>query len=86
MTDSYKVFVKPSVESDLRRIPHPHRKRIDERILSLSANPRPPGCEKLTGIERYRLRQGVYRILYEISDEKREVVVVKVQHRREVYR
>ena len=60
--------------------------RVLARIEALQDDPRPPGCEKLSGLERYRIRQGVYRILYEIADEVLTVVVVKVGHRREVYR
>lgn len=71
---------------DLRRIPNKDLKRILKRIESLSADPRPPGCEKLSAQERYRVRQGVYRILYEIHDRHLVVVVVKIGHRREVYR
>jgi mRNA interferase RelE/StbE len=60
--------------------------RILKRIEMLGDNPRPPGCEKLTGEERYRLRQGAYRILYSIQDDKLTVWVVKVGHRKDVYR
>lgn len=52
----------------------------------LARNPRPQGCEKLSGQERYRVRQGVYRIIYEIRDEVLLVTVIKVGHRREVYK
>jgi mRNA interferase RelE/StbE len=57
-----------------------------KRIQGLSENPRPPGCEKLSGGEKYRMRQGSYRIVYGIDDQTQEVLVVKVGHRREVYR
>ncbi len=57
-----------------------------QRIRSLADDPRPAGCEKLSGQERYRVRQGVYRIVYEIEDDKLTVLVVKVGHRRDVYR
>ena len=50
------------------------------------SDPRPPGCEKLSGLERYRIRQGVYRIVYEVQDRRLLVLVVKVAHRRDVYR
>jgi mRNA interferase RelE/StbE len=56
------------------------------RIRSLADDPRPAGCEKLSGSERYRVRQGVYRIVYEIEDHRLVVLVVKVGHRRDVYR
>jgi mRNA interferase RelE/StbE len=56
------------------------------RIKGLARDPRPPGCEKLSGEERYRIRQGKYRILYSIEDRDLIIYVVKVGHRREVYR
>jgi len=82
----YKLVVRRSVAKDLRALPPADLARILGRIEALQDEPRPPGCEKLSGLERYRIRQGVYRILYEITDEVLTVVVVKVGHRREVYR
>lgn len=82
----YKLVVRRSVAKDLRSLPQADVARILARIEALQLDPRPPGCEKLSGLERYRIRQGVYRILYEIADEVLTVVVVKVGHRREVYR
>lgn len=82
----YKLVVRRSVAKDLRALPQADIARILARIEALQDDPRPPGCEKLSGLERYRIRQGVYRILYEIADEVLTVVVVKVGHRREVYR
>jgi mRNA interferase RelE/StbE len=83
---SFKVTVKQSVAKDLRHIPKKEVARILKRIEALAVEPRPPGAEKLSGQEKYRLRQGVYRIIYEIKDEKLVVVVVKVGHRRDVYK
>jgi mRNA interferase RelE/StbE len=83
---SFKVTVKQSVAKDLRRIPKKEVERILKRIQALAGEPRPRGAEKLSEQERYRLRQGVYRIIYEIKDEELVVVVVKVGHRRNVYR
>lgn len=83
---SFKVTVKQSVAKDLRRIPKMEVARILKRIEALAVEPRPPGAEKLSGQEKYRLRQGVYRIIYEIKDEELVVVVVKVGHRRNVYK
>jgi len=82
----YKVVFRKSVAQDLRRIPNRDLQRILAAIDSLSEEPRPPGCEKLSGQERYRVRQGNYRIIYEIRDDEVVVVVVKVGHRGEVYR
>ena len=82
----YKVFFKASVEKDLRTIPKKDTKNILQRIKSLTANPRPPGYEKLTGPERYRLRHGDYRIVYSIQDYKLTVWIVKIAHRKDIYR
>ncbi len=60
--------------------------KIIKRIGELADDPRPPGCEKLTGQDRYRLRQGRYRIVYSILDNKLTVWVVKVGHRKHIYR
>ena len=83
---AYKVFFKKSVQKDLENIPKKDLKRILERIKTLTEDPRPLGCEKLTGSERYRLRQGRYRILYSIQDDELTIWVVKVGHRKDVYR
>jgi mRNA interferase RelE/StbE len=83
---SFKVIIKQSVAKDLRRIPKKEVERILKRIEALAVEPRPLGAEKLSGQEKYRLRQGVYRIIYEIKDEELVVVVVKVGHRRDVYK
>lgn len=83
---SFKLIVKQSVAKDLRRIPKQEVAKILKRIEALAQEPRPPGAEKLSGQQRYRIRQGVYRILYEIKEGELVVVVVKVGHRRDVYR
>ncbi|OGT97416.1 MAG: addiction module antitoxin [Geobacteraceae bacterium GWC2_48_7] len=82
----YSIFLKDSVRKDLETISKHDLKRIIERIGSLSENPRPAGCEKLSGQEKYRLRQENYRIVYSLQDTELTVWVVKVGHRREVYR
>lgn len=83
---AYKVFFKKSVWKDLETIPKKELNKILEKIRVLSDNPRPPGSLKLSGKERYRIRQGRYRVLYSIQDEELTVWVVKVAHRKEVYR
>lgn len=83
---SYSVFIKPSAAKELEVVPRKDRLRIVERIRDLAEDPRPPGCEKLSGDEKYRVRQGRYRILYTIQDEVLVVTVIKIGHRREVYR
>jgi mRNA interferase RelE/StbE len=82
----YRVVFRKSVAQDMRRIPDRDLRRILATIDSLSEDPRPAGIEKLSGQERYRVRQGDYRIIYEIKDEDVIVVVVKVGHRKDVYR
>lgn len=81
----YNIEFKPSVWKDLDNVPKADRRRILQRIRVLSDDPRPIGCQKLAGSEQYRVRQGVYRIIYSIEDDHLIVVVVKVGHRREVY-
>jgi mRNA interferase RelE/StbE len=83
---AYEVYFKESVEKDLRVIPKKDLNKILHRIELLAAEPRPPGCEKLTGLERYRLRQGRYRIVYSIQDKKLTVWIVKVGPRKDIYR
>jgi mRNA interferase RelE/StbE len=82
----YSIYFKDSVRKDLDSIPKNDLQRIIERIGSLAGNPRPVGCEKLSGQEKYRLRQGNYRIIYSIQDTELTIWVVKVGHRREIYR
>ena len=83
---AYSVLFRESVWKDFGPIPKRDRKRILGRIASLADEPRPRGCEKLSGQERYRIRQGRYRIIYSIQDEELTVWVVKVGHRKDVYR
>jgi len=82
----YKIYLKKSVEKDLSTIPKKDLRKILRRIASLTQNPRPEGHEKLTGQERYRIRQGRYRIVYSIQDDVLTVWIVKVGHRKDVYR
>jgi mRNA interferase RelE/StbE len=83
----YKILIKPSAVKDIEAISlKKDRRRIVERIRKLEENPRPPGCEKLSGQDKYRLRQGRYRIVYSIEDQDLVVYVVKVGHRKDVYR
>lgn len=82
---NYKITFKSSVAKDLRNIPNTDVQRILSRIDQLAENPRAPGCIKLTGHDLYRVRQGSYRIVYEIRDGELVVVVIKVAHRSSVY-
>ncbi|RJP65795.1 MAG: type II toxin-antitoxin system RelE/ParE family toxin [Candidatus Abyssobacteria bacterium SURF_17] len=83
---AYRLFFKKSVHKDLAAIPKKDLRKILSRIKTLTEDPRPTGCEKLTGHERYRLRQGRYRIIYSIQDDKLTVWVVAVGHRKDIYR
>ena len=83
---SYRLIVKQSVSKDLNKIRKQDVKRIIAAIQTLAKDPRPPQSKKLSGQERYRLRQGNYRILYTIEDDKLIICVVKVSDRRDVYR
>jgi mRNA interferase RelE/StbE len=82
----YSIVVRKSVATDLDRIPKKDSQRIISAIRSLSEDPRPPQSKKLSGDEKYRLRCGVYRILYEIQDDRLVICVVRVRHRKDVYR
>jgi mRNA interferase RelE/StbE len=82
----FRLVFKKSVAKDLRDIPKKDVSRILKCFDALAEDPRAIGCEKLSGQERYRVRHGSYRIVYEIQDEAFMVVVVKVGHRRDVYR
>ena len=82
----YKIYFRESVEKELSSIPKKSLAKILRRIKALGDNPRPSGCEKLTGQERYRLRQGQYRIVYSIQDKALTIWIVKIGHRKEVYR
>ena len=81
----YKVIFKKSVAKDLRNIPSRDVKRILQKFDTLVDNPRPEGCVKLSSLELYRVRQGIYRIVYEIQDDMLVVQVIKVAHRSKVY-
>ena len=82
----YKIYFKESVEKDFRIIPKKNLQKILSRIEALAQDPKPTGHEKLTGQERYRIRQGQYRIIYSVHDKELTVWVVKAGHRKDVYR
>ncbi len=82
----YEVLIKRSAADELSTIPKKDLRRIVERIRSLSDEPRPHGCEKLSAQERYRIRQGDYRIVYSIDDVGKTIEIFKVGHRSEIYK
>ena len=83
---SYKIYFRMSAAKELRKLPNPTIQKVIKRIEALAIDPRPVGCEKLTGQEFYRVRQGNYRIIYSIQDDELTVWVVKVSHRKDIYK
>ncbi len=85
--EKYKVSIKRSAVKEIEAIPQKkERQRIIRRIGLLAKDPHPPGSRKLSGHDKFRVRQGSYRIVYSIEDNELIVVVVKVGHRKDVYR
>jgi len=83
----YEILIKATAAKEIEDVPNrKDRRRIIERIRNLGNDPRPPGCQKLSGQDKYRVRQGVYRIVYSIHDQSLVVQIVKVGHRKDVYR
>ena len=76
---NYKIEIKKSAAKEISKLPKEAVKRIVEKIQTLSDEPRPNGCKKLSGDEKYRIRVDVYRILYSITDEKLVIFIVKVE-------
>lgn len=85
---AYRLLIKASAAKELEAVgTKADRQRIVEKVQALAASPRPQGSEKLAGYaDRYRVRQGRYRIIYLVNDERREVTIFKVGHRKDVYR
>lgn len=84
---SYKIALKRSVEKDLRGLSRKTILRVLKRIEQLKEDPRPRQSKKLTGAERlYRVRARDYRVIYEINDKERQIIIIYVRHRRDAYR
>jgi len=83
---SYRLPIKASAAKELEALPRQDRRRIVTRMQGLVTDPRPLGSEKLSGEEKYRLRQGDYRVLYFIDDTGKTVTIVKIGRRRDIYR
>ncbi len=81
----YRVFLRRSAANELHNLPPKDLKRVVNRIKQLVLDPRPHGSEKLVGLERYRIRQGDYRIVYSVQDEESTVWIVRIGRRRDVY-
>ena len=85
--EKYKIVLKPSAVKEIESVSRKkERQQIIKRIGLLADNPRPPGCTKLSGYDRYRIHQGSYRIVYGIEDDELVVYVVKIAHRKNIYR
>lgn len=83
----YEIQYRRSVKNDLKKLSLKARRETVEKILSLASNPRPNGCKKLSGVkELYRIRRGDYRIIYSIENKKLIIIIVRVGHRRDIYR
>jgi mRNA interferase RelE/StbE len=82
----FKIEIKKSAVKELNNLPANDLKRMIQKIQNLAYNPRPPSCKKLTGEEKYRIRSGNYRILFIIEDDIFIIYIVKIGHRRDVYR
>ena len=83
----YEVYLERSAENDLKRLPTSTFRRIIPQIKTLAEKPRPSGCRKITGSKNdWRIRIGDYRIIYEIDEKAKAVRIMRVRHRREVYR
>jgi mRNA interferase RelE/StbE len=83
---AYSVLIKRSAAKELEVVPKKDREKLVAKIYALAVDPRPPGAEKLAGDDKYRIGHGVYRVLYEVDDNTVVVMIVRVAHRREVYR
>ena len=83
---AYQVIIKRPAEKELDALQANIRERIIKHLLDLEENPRPSGIKKLQGQESYRLRVGDYRVLYTVDDKAKQVVILAIGHRREVYR
>lgn len=81
----YLVIITRSVQKTLSKLPDKIASRLETAMLQLENNPRPFGCKKLKGRESYRIREGDYRIIYEIEDNMLKVIVVDAGHRRDIY-
>lgn len=83
----YEIEVSRTAEKRLRKLPRPHQARVARRMLALADDPVPPGARKLTGYEDvYRIRVGRYRVLYSVSGRRLVVIVLKIGHRKDIFR
>jgi mRNA interferase RelE/StbE len=83
---NYELQIKPSAVKEIEKVPRKDRPKVVQKIRALATDPRPHGSEKLSAEEKYRVRQGDYRVVYSVDDDQSIVLIVKVGHRKEVYR
>jgi mRNA interferase RelE/StbE len=83
---SYSLEVRKSAVKEIAALPKRECRAITEKMRALANEPRPHGAEKLSGDDKYRFRHGDYRVVYQIDDAKKRITIVRVAHRREVYR
>jgi mRNA interferase RelE/StbE len=83
---AYKIFIKPSALNDLDALPKKEVLNILERVGQLKSDARPIGIQKLTNEEGYRIRSGKYRVLFEINDKKQSIFILRIKHRKDIYR
>ena len=83
---NYRLRIKKSATKEIEKISQPVRIRVVQAIEKLAQNPRPVGSQKLSGQEKFRIRVGNYRVLYEIIDDELIIFIIKVAHRKDVYR
>ncbi|MBK8035549.1 MAG: type II toxin-antitoxin system RelE/ParE family toxin [Verrucomicrobiaceae bacterium] len=86
MSEAYQIIFDRRAEKQLQSLPQAEQKRIQKAVDSLASNPRPPGTIKMSGSTSWRIRVGDYRIIYDIQDSQLIVMVIKIGHRREIYR
>ena len=84
--ESYQIVLTRPARRGMKGLPREVLRQVDAAILGLAHNPRPPGAEKLTGYDFYRIRVGDYRIIYQIEDDRLVILVIRVGHRRDIYR
>lgn len=83
---SYLVSLRASAEKELDGLPERTAERIIKRLLDLEKNPRPSDCKKLKGVQAYRLRVGEYRVVFQIDDKAKEIIIESIGHRKDIYR
>jgi mRNA interferase RelE/StbE len=82
---SYAVLILRRAQKELADLPKADYERVRDALAALAENPRPTGCKKLTGREGWRIRSGDYRAIYEIDDAQKNVTVLHIGHRRDIY-